>query len=1427
MAQQTTYTVDYIINVVNANGVKTIADWQAALNKLGGSIKMLDRLNKRITTLNKAFHNKSWKLTLNTADAERKISSLETRVAALRKSLAGMTGGAGGRGGRGGGIPAAGAAPRQFIKYGGSLYSRGQQMPSNKTLGKGYQWSKSSIPIQAFNTKELAAYNKLMEQQTRLTKSLRRAQAAGQTGTAKYRRQQSQLGRVNNNIGRMTTGYVASHSNSNVPAPFMGRGGRGGGSMGGGTVRPTPNNLGYKLFGPTPLTSNGGMAIDMLKGMGIAYGIAGIGSFFSNIIQSSADYDNTMQTVENILKSNDKQGNFDSRFNAMSKTIRQVGIQTKFKVTEVADAAKFLAMAGLDVGEITEAIAPIANIALVGDTDLGETADLVTNVMTAYNMKAYQMRQASDIMTKTFTKTNTTLPEIAESFKYSASLLSAGGIGFEEATGAIGVLGNAGIKGSQAGTTMRTILNNIINPRGKYRKQAWADTGVATTDKNGKIRPLLDIFNDLANKGLPVDAFYKLFDKTAAQGAVALATHIEDWNDVVKENFLSTGIAQELADKKKDTISGLWAQLTSSITDDGVTAFKGVENDIKSILISTTHWIQQESTKDLMSGLFRDFMNFMGLIKDSLSWFYKFYSVFKGPIRLMVEWQLRLWPIIKLLQTLKTTFLALMGVTRLAAGIRALALSFRALSGALGGPVAASRFALADLGRYIATGGTMGGKMNWMAPMGGMPLGKNGEPTSQVIGTYQGRQVVQNSDGSIVLGGQTSSIPKKMSKWAKFGRGAGIAGAIAAPIAGYAIGNAIAPESGGGLWGGMAGAAVGAWGMTGFAGAGAAASFLFTNPIGWGILAVAAIAAVRVYAYKTAKAIHKANECTSEWAASIAKLGIDGIDWMKDSAIIDANLRVTTSGLLSMNDQLRAGINNWEQWWIARNGPDEKNDPSQFKPSETTWGLKMDQLLEDADRSWGRDQLWRDRFSSLHSSNPYYGVNGNTFYVPGMSYTTLGKVTQNDAVILGLMLRGAERGTNKNSADYNPFYAAAVETIPEKFWSLQNHGQWAETLNAIIASIVPDQNSEYNYIDFDTTQKIKGNMMAVGSVPSYRTPTIASIRDYASGFNDILVVMNAVESGRTANFATMNQGLFKLFNPFFGTAFGTYGTDQWKQNMVDYMHTADGRVDQRHLDELLFVWQQLNKFYDLLPTQNKGILAPFLDRGLMEAILPKGTKFDGGIANGSTLAAGQYGYNSANERFVWKQYTDVYGRKVGGWFRKNSDGSVSKTPYYGTDITARVGNNGITPVSFSGKVFDPVAHAPAPITVLPYTWGDNGLVPNQNHPLFVKLPMPWDSSTNVWKGIPYASPAQSAYTGYTSFVPNINTNGYATSNMLSQAQPKFQVSGGVFHFDRLADHITLENHDETMNANQFESWLTSRLRGAANAGTGVFNYKLT
>lgn len=241
--------------------------------------------------------------------------------------------------------------------------------------------------------------------------------------------------------------------------------------------RVSTGNMGYRVLGPTPIDVNGVAAIDFLKGMGIAYGIAGAGKMVSDIVKSVTEYDNLIQTTKNILQTHDNRTDFARRFTQMESVIRNVGVETKFTAPEVADASKFLAMAGLNVDAIMQAIRPIADIALVGDTQLGETADVVTNIMTAYRMKPYQMRNAADVMTMTFTKSNTTLMEMAEAYKYSAALLSAGGISFEEASGALGVLGDAGIKGSQAGTTMRTIMANIVNPTKKQLKK-WEEIGL-------------------------------------------------------------------------------------------------------------------------------------------------------------------------------------------------------------------------------------------------------------------------------------------------------------------------------------------------------------------------------------------------------------------------------------------------------------------------------------------------------------------------------------------------------------------------------------------------------------------------------------------------------------------------------------------------------------------------------------------------------------------------------------------------------------------------------------------------------------------------------------------------------------------------------------------------------------------------------------
>lgn len=407
--------------------------------------------------------------------------------------------------------------------------------------------------------------------------------------------------------------------------------------------RGLPNNLTYKLLGPTPLDT-GNFGLDFLKGMGIAYGIAGAGTLIRNVISEATEYNNLMQTTKNILKTHDKDSNFGGRFSQMEQIVRNVGVETKFTAPQVADAAKFLAMAGFDINAINQSIRPIADIALIGDTELGETADVVTNIMTGYGISPDKVRKATDVMTMTFTKSNTTLLEIAEAYKYSASLLSAAGIEFEESTAAIGILGDAGIKGSQAGTTMRTIMANIVNPTKKQLAQ-WEKIGVSRMDENGKVRDLVDIFKDLSEAGLYVDDFYKLFHKTAAQGAVSLANHVDKWNEVIADNFLSDGLAKQLADEKKNTIQGLWMQLSSAFTEAGLQAFEVMTPSIKRFLGEGTEWIKSDSFKESMKGFSRELMGFAEMLVNTTKKFLEWGAELKGIIKLWVNFQIKLMPV--------------------------------------------------------------------------------------------------------------------------------------------------------------------------------------------------------------------------------------------------------------------------------------------------------------------------------------------------------------------------------------------------------------------------------------------------------------------------------------------------------------------------------------------------------------------------------------------------------------------------------------------------------------------------------------------------------------------------------------------------------------------------------------------------------------
>lgn len=314
-------------------------------------------------------------------------------------------------------------------------------------------------------------------------------------------------------------------------------------------------------------------------------------SFVKSELSSAVDYSNIMESARSILKVADSDlSTFETRFQQMSYNVRQIGVETKFTAVEIASAAKFLAMAGMDIATINASMRPISNLAIIGDNDVGLIADLTTNIMSGYNINSGSMGAVADIITSTISRANVNVVEMAESFKMAAGYLKLSGVDFSEASAAIGILGNAGMKGTMAGTALRAMSTRFAKPT-KQAEATLDRLGVKFTQfteiagkKVEKLRPLAEIFKDLHDAGASMEDMIAIFSKIGGNAAMQFVVNYDKLRVLTTQNRASHGISEELALVKQNTTKGLWAQVTSTLTESFMQAYEVVEPVIKSLL---------------------------------------------------------------------------------------------------------------------------------------------------------------------------------------------------------------------------------------------------------------------------------------------------------------------------------------------------------------------------------------------------------------------------------------------------------------------------------------------------------------------------------------------------------------------------------------------------------------------------------------------------------------------------------------------------------------------------------------------------------------------------------------------------------------------------------------------------------------------------
>jgi TP901 family phage tail tape measure protein len=245
-----------------------------------------------------------------------------------------------------------------------------------------------------------------------------------------------------------------------------------------------------------------------------AVGLAA-GAAAKSVVSTASGLESAMVRVQAVSQANQQQ------FEALTATAKKLGATTEFSAKQVAEGMGFMAMSGAETTQIIKGMPAVLQLATAGAMDLASASDIVTNIVTGMGMSIDELNDVNNTLVATMTKSNVDLRQLGTAFKFVGPVAKSAGIAFEEVSASIGLLGNAGIQGSMAGTTLRGAISRILKPS-KEAQGVMTDLGVSFTDAKGKIRPLVEIIGQLQIAGAQTADFMTLFGQRAGPGMAAL-----------------------------------------------------------------------------------------------------------------------------------------------------------------------------------------------------------------------------------------------------------------------------------------------------------------------------------------------------------------------------------------------------------------------------------------------------------------------------------------------------------------------------------------------------------------------------------------------------------------------------------------------------------------------------------------------------------------------------------------------------------------------------------------------------------------------------------------------------------------------------------------------------------------------------------------
>lgn len=280
---------------------------------------------------------------------------------------------------------------------------------------------------------------------------------------------------------------------------------------------------------------------------------------------------------DGMLKVQSLSGATDSEFQKLTETAKKFGASTAWSASQVADAMGYMALAGFDTNDILESTSGMLSLASASGEDLATVTDILTDSMTAFGDGADQASRYADVLATTQAKSNTTVGLLGEAFKYVAPLAGSYGYKLEDVSAALGMMANAGVKGSMAGTSLSSIITRLgVNTDGCREK--IESLGVQFYNQDGTARDLSSVLMDLTEKTKDMTVEQKsalaktVAGQEAQKGLLAILNQGSDAYANLQEKIENCdGAAEKMATNMESGLGGSLRSMKSAMESAAIT----------------------------------------------------------------------------------------------------------------------------------------------------------------------------------------------------------------------------------------------------------------------------------------------------------------------------------------------------------------------------------------------------------------------------------------------------------------------------------------------------------------------------------------------------------------------------------------------------------------------------------------------------------------------------------------------------------------------------------------------------------------------------------------------------------------------------------------------------------------------------------------